>query len=114
MLPISPFWPTDPPKNIDDYVAAGRAVQRFWLTATSLGLQLQPEMTPLIFGRYVRAGTEFSSDPAAMRAAAKLADRLSRLFKEGQVGQVAFLGRIGTGQAASSRSLRQPSQKLLA
>jgi len=103
-----------PPNNIDDYVAVGRAVQRFWLTATSLGLQLQPEMTPLIFGRYVRAGTEFSSDPVAMRTAAKLADRLSRLFKEGQVGQVAFLGRIGTGQAASSRSLRQPSQKLLA
>ena len=105
-----------PPKNIDDYAAVGRAVQRFWLTATSLGLQLQPEMTPLIFGRYVRAGTKFSSDPAAMRAAAKLADRLSLLFKEGQVGQVgqvAFLGRIGTGQAASSRSLRQALQRLL-
>jgi hypothetical protein len=38
----------------DDYVAAGRAMQRFWLTATQLGLQLQPELTPLIFSRYVR------------------------------------------------------------
>src|SRR5258706_15659587 len=28
------------PTTIDDYVAAGGAMQRFWLTATSLGLQL--------------------------------------------------------------------------
>ncbi len=37
------------PKEIDDNVEAGRAIQRFWLTATKLGLQLQPEMTPLDF-----------------------------------------------------------------
>jgi nitroreductase len=39
------------PQTLDDYVAAGRALQRFWLTATSLGLQFQPEYTPLIFAR---------------------------------------------------------------
>lgn len=43
-----------PPRNVDDYVTAGRAMQRYWLTATALGLQLQPELTLLIFGRYVR------------------------------------------------------------
>src|SRR5439155_11675854 len=38
------------PQNLDDYVEAGRALQRFWLTATSLGLQFQPQYTPLAFG----------------------------------------------------------------
>jgi len=33
--------------SVDDYLAAGRAMQRFWLTATSLGLYVQPEMTPV-------------------------------------------------------------------
>jgi nitroreductase len=31
------------PQRMDDYIAAGRAMQRFWLTATAQGLQLQPE-----------------------------------------------------------------------
>lgn len=48
------------PTGIDDYVAAGRALQRFWLTATLLGLMVQPEMTPVIFARYVREGRRFS------------------------------------------------------
>ena len=39
------------PETIDDYLNGGRALQRFWLTAAKLGLQFQPEMTPLIFSR---------------------------------------------------------------
>ena len=38
-------------------------MQRFWLTATAQGLQLQPELTPLIFSRYVREGRVFSGTP---------------------------------------------------
>ena len=96
----------------DDYVEAGRAVQRFWLTATSLGLQLQPEMTPVIFGRYVREGTPFSRMPGATGTAAKLGSRLEAIMKDVPVSQVAFLGRIGTGKAAYSRSLRVPVDRL--
>ena len=100
------------PTTIDHYVAAGRAVQRFWLTATSLGLQLQPEITPLIFSRYVREGRAFSRLPGAMETATKLGVRLSKLFQNDTVGQVVFLGRIGNGQSAASRSLRMPVKKL--
>ena len=53
------------PVSIDDYVAAGRAMQRFWLEATRLGLWLQPEMTPVIFGRYHRERMAFTSDTSA-------------------------------------------------
>jgi hypothetical protein len=101
------------PETIDDYVAAGRAVQRFWLTATSLGLQLQPEMTPLIFGRYVREDRAFSRQPSAMGTAANLGARLFLLLQNDAVRQAVFLGRIGNGRSAASRSLRLPMQKLL-
>src|SRR5574340_359426 len=66
-----------PPATIDDYVTAGRAVQRFWLTATHLGLQLQPEMTPLIFATYVREGKQFSAMPGSWKKARHLSTRLA-------------------------------------
>lgn len=100
------------PQSIDDYVEAGRAVQRFWLTAASLGLQLQPELTPLIFGRYVREGTQFSDMPRATETAERLARRLAEILQDVPASRVAFLGRIGNGKAASSRSLRLPVERL--
>jgi hypothetical protein len=101
------------PETVDDYVAAGRATQRFWLTATRLGLQLQPEMTPLIFGRYVREGRQFSRLSAAMRLAESLYRRLSALLPGNAVEQAVFLGRVGQGRPAASRSLRRPLNNLL-
>src|SRR5207253_2628025 len=58
------------PSSIDDYVEAGASIQRFWLTATSLGLQQQPELTPLIFARYARNAVPFSSNLRARKRAA--------------------------------------------
>ncbi|HJT51791.1 MAG TPA: molybdopterin biosynthesis protein MoeY [Nitrosospira sp.] len=100
------------PETADDYVEAGRAVQRFWLMATSLGLQLQPELTPLIFSRYVREGRVFSRVSDAVGTAAKLSDRLSNLLGNNSVERAVFLGRIGNGAAATSRSLRLPLERL--
>lgn len=101
------------PETIDDYVAAGRAVQRFWLTATGLGLQLQPEMTPLIFSRYVREGRAFTGLPGAMATAANLGNRLSQVLRDDAVGRAVFLGRIGNGRSAASRSLRLSVARLM-
>ena len=52
----------EPLRTIDDYLAGGRAMQRFWLTATKLGLQFQPELTPLILASYIRAGIPFTKN----------------------------------------------------
>lgn len=101
------------PETVDDYVAAGRAVQRLWLSATSLGLQLQPEMTPLIFSRYVREGREFSRQPGAVATAAVLAQRLSQQLPGESLSRAVFLGRIGDGRPAASRSLRLPLKRFL-
>jgi hypothetical protein len=100
------------PESIDDYVAAGRAVQRFWLTATSLELQLQPELTPLIFGRYMSEGRTFSQKPHAVDTAGRLSGRLSGMLKADSAERAVFLGRIGNGAVATSRSLRLPVERL--
>lgn len=102
-----------PPETLDDHVAAGRAMQRFWLTATRLGLQLQPELTPLIFAGYVRAGRRFSAAPGAWERAQRLAARLEGLIGTAQCQRAVFMGRIGAGQAPRARSTRLPLARLL-
>lgn len=96
-----------PPRTLDDYVAGGRALARFWLGCAARGIQFQPEMTPLIFSSYVREGIRFSTAPHAPRLAEEIARRLSRLGGEA-TDRAVFLGRVGRGAFPSSRSLRKP------
>ena len=102
-----------PPRRIDDYLAAGRAMQRFWLKATALGLQLQPELTPLIFSRYVREGRVFSNTPGMHQRAADLSRQGERLVGRQGWETAVFMGRIGAGAPAASRSVRKPLRELL-
>lgn len=99
------------PQTIDDFVTAGRTVQHFWLTATQLGLQLQPEMTPLIFSRYARDERAFSSSPHAAPTARRIRHDFERAFGPA-VENAIFVGRIGRAPAARARSLRQPLSQL--
>jgi len=101
------------PRGIDDYVAAGTAVQRFWLTATQLGLQHQPEMTPLIFSRYIREVIRFTRNKRAVRIAARVSRRLGGIVGSGALRRAVWMGRIGAGQPAEARSLRLPLERLL-
>ncbi|MYM23715.1 molybdopterin biosynthesis protein MoeY [Duganella sp. FT135W] len=100
-------------QRVDDYIAAGRAMQRFWLTATAQGLQLQPEMTPLIFSRYVREERVFSSTPGMQERAAALSKQGAALVGQQDWESAVFMGRIGAGEPATSRSLRRPLRELL-
>ena len=101
------------PQRIDDYIAAGRATQRFWLTATALGLQLQPELTPLIFSRYVREERQFSGTPGMQQRAAELSRQGEALVGQPAWETAVFMGRIGAGEPAQARSLRLPLRALL-
>jgi len=102
-----------PPQTIDDYVSAGRVIQRFWLTATLVGLQLQPEVTPLVFARYAREQRRFSEQPEASQRANRIAERLHDLIGEGNAARAAFMGRVGSGPAASARSTRRELEELM-
>ena len=94
-----------PMTTVDDYVAAGRAVQRFWLTATQLGLQHQPAITPLVFARYIREGRTFTRRPTVAAQALKMTSALDELLS-GETASTVWLGRLGAGNPASARSER--------
>lgn len=97
-----------PLAGVDDWLAGGGALQRFWLTATCFGLQFQPEMTPLIFSRYALDGVRFSEDAAAVTAADGVRRDLAALLPKIDIPAAVFLGRLGQGPAPASRSIRKP------
>ena len=102
-----------PLQTIDHYLQGGRVLQRFWLTATSLGLQFQPEMTPLIFSRYAAASMNFTQNAAATRTAGKLTSNLIKIVGQGEVGRSVFMGRVGVGKVPIARSVRLSIDELL-
>ncbi|HEY7199872.1 MAG TPA: ThiF family adenylyltransferase [Candidatus Dormibacteraeota bacterium] len=102
-----------PPDSLDDYLDAGRAVQRFWLTATRVGLQVQPQYTPLVFAEYVRDRVRFTGDGRSWRRAQAIAVRLAGLLGADTVERAVFYGRIGGGPPAAARSTRLPVERLL-
>lgn len=101
-----------PPRRLDDYVAGGRALARLWLGCTSLGLQLQPEMTPLIFTSYVKNGITFSQSYRAGELAHRIAQKLNGLGGN-FLDRAVFLGRVGRSSPPYARSLRRPLDELL-
>ena len=101
------------PTTADDYIAAGRALQRFWLTATSLGLQFQPQYTPLVFARYAREGVRFTTSARAMKRAAQIRVAVDELLGLDVAARAMFLGRIGAGKPAEARSIRLPLERLM-
>jgi hypothetical protein len=99
---------------LDADFEAGRAVQRFWLTAEKLGLQHQPEMTPLLFSRFSANGLRFTTDARALRTAARIRERLEALAGgSAERERIVWMGRIGEGPVAKARSIRLPLARLL-
>ena len=87
-------------------------MQRFWLTAAKLGLQIQPELTPLIFAGYARAGRRLSEVAAAGPQALHLMRKLEELVGPRDACHAVFMGRVGQGMIAEARSLRRPLNRL--
>jgi molybdopterin/thiamine biosynthesis adenylyltransferase/nitroreductase len=102
-----------PLETADDYIAGGRAMQRFWLEATRQGLQFQPEMTPLIFSRYVATSQVFTERIDEREVAVKVATDLGRVLADNDALTRVYMGRLGFGPAPESRSLRLPLGKLM-
>lgn len=100
------------PQSVGDYLDAGRAIQRFWLTATKLGLQLQPQLTPLMFAYYVRENITFTQENWAQAKAKRLAEDLKNILGPEIIRHAVFMGRVGFGKTPISRSLRKPLSEL--
>jgi len=95
------------PEAVDARVAAGRAFQRLWLTATKQSLLMQPGFTPILFGGYARDGFRFLDDEAALKRATACTQRFDAVMGGADVGErVVALGRVGYGPTPTSRSVR--------
>ncbi|WP_293603384.1 nitroreductase family protein [Polaromonas sp. UBA4122] len=105
--------PQRPPVLLADWVQLGIAVQRIWLTATHQGLHLQPQMTPVIFRWYARAGRRFSTAPTLFEQALNLSGDFERLAKATPADDFGFFARVGVSQEPHSRSIRQDLADLM-
>lgn len=102
-----------PLDTVERRIEAGRAIARFWLTCAQHDLLLQPEMTPLIFARYVAENRIFSNTPGAVELSRRNATTL-RQQHDIDVLQACWLCRIGYAVAPKSRSLRLTLEALVA
>jgi hypothetical protein len=102
-----------PATTVADFVDAGAALQRVWLTATKLGLQMQPEMTPLIFSWYASAGVPLSQLATINEQAANIQQQFSSLLGDDVAQKSVFFARIGHGPQAQARSTRQDLTRLI-
>ena len=105
--------PVKPPAELRDWLDLGIAVQRLWLTATSLGLHLQPQMTPVIFRWYARAGQAFSSAPGLAGKSKLLSDRFERIAQASPGDSFGFFARVGLSEPPGSRSIRLDLNQLM-
>jgi hypothetical protein len=105
--------PTKNPVTLEDWVHLGIRWQRVWLTISQCGLHMQPEMTPVIFRWYARSGSSFSSMPQLDGMAMEVAKGLEKLTGASPEDPIAFLFRVGTSNAPSSRSVRKDLPELL-
>lgn len=105
--------PKQPLVSPSDYVRAGVALQRLWLSAASVGLHLQPEMTPVIFRWYVQSGRSISTLPGIDHAAASLAASFETLAGADRADGFAFFCRVGDSKQPASRSVRKEINELM-
>lgn len=105
--------PARPMVTLEDHVRAGEAMQRLWLTVSSLGLNLQPEMTPVIFRWYMQAGRSISAEPGIDEGAKQLAARFESTVGANAEAPFAFFCRIGAGKGPWARSLRKELDELM-
>lgn len=94
-------------RRTEDVLRAGIHVQRFWLTATLLGLALHPALAILVFAQYGQGDPSFGSTSSVRAKARRLARKFQEMFGRG-VDEYVFIGRIGEPlrRTGVSRSVR--------
>ncbi len=95
-----------------DFVKIGRTIERFWLTATSLGLSLQPLTGVLFFKLKIAGGEEEVFSVREKGLIMNAYGRAAEIFKAGD-RHIAFMFRIGRGDAPSARAVRFPLEDVV-
>ena len=91
----------------EDFVNAGRAMERVWLAASRLGLSLHPCTGVLYFTEQIKdgGGANFSKEHQAF-VASSYDDIVSVFGAEGKT--IPMLWRIGYADPPTARSMRMP------
>jgi molybdopterin/thiamine biosynthesis adenylyltransferase len=98
--------------NEADYLKAGAALQRFWLTTDKLRLGFQPEYTQIAFSEYLRRDVHFTDNIATINNAKKMETSFIELMGNTSVNRVCYFGRVGQSDRPSSRSIRKELKDL--
>jgi hypothetical protein len=100
-------------ERIVQLLHAGQSVQRLWLTASRLGLAMQPCQAVLAFTHYGAADEAFTKSIRERASAARLAMNAEKVLA--RPGELVFLARIGfpAARAQKSRSTRKELASLI-
>lgn len=104
--------PSEP--DVRMLLKSGESIQRFWITATKLGLAMQPAVAMLIFAHYGETRANFTIDGGLRRKAEELAASLKRTLGK-TTDELLFAGRIGRPYQAlpTHRSVRRSLDELI-
>lgn len=95
-----------------DFVKVGRSIERLWLTATSLGLSLQPLSGILFFKLKIDAGETTAFSSYEQNLITNAYQEVSQIFKaDGK--HIAFMFRIGRGDTPSAQAVRFPLESVV-
>lgn len=98
-------------RSTQSYVAAGRTLERVWLTATSLGLSIQPLTGVLFFSERLHAGQNKEFSPEQTSKIQNAYSTITNCFELGEEIP-AILFRIGESDPSSARAARFSLEKL--
>lgn len=96
-------------QNIEpkDFILAGRIMERLWLTATDLGLSLQP-LTGVLFLRLrVISGDKDNFSPRHVKLIEDVYNKIKNIFEVAD-DNIVMLFRLGKSDGPSARSSRLP------
>jgi nitroreductase len=91
-----------------DFLTAGRAFERLWLTATKIGISIQPVTALPYLMQRVRDRETESLSSAHVQMIADANNSLDRAFDIQPSEHIAMLFRLGYAKQPSARSAKMP------
>lgn len=104
---------TMPEYSAINYVNGGRAAERLWLDATARELSIHPISAPLFLYAKLKYGNTEGFSQKMMDEIKGLFDKLCILFPSLENQHGIFMFRLSVADAPTSRSLKQPLNKVL-
>ena len=98
--------------TLSNYFEAGRAMQRFWITANSLGLSIQPMTSPVMLLFHQLYGGKKEFKPFQLGSLGKIKEKWQELFDiEKQIPAMLF--RVGFAEGPKHFALRRDIDSFL-